>query len=117
MDDMGGDDAGGGADMVDPSLMEGDDMTLGEGMGGMGPGTGAKALNLKVQTMLALQELGIVIGVAFMVAAIFFIMIFVEKVCDSVNDIYQKKFHPEEAMDPEAVDPATLVGTFKRYKN
>jgi len=117
MDDMGGDDAGGGSEVMDPSLMEGDDMMVGEGMGGMGPGTAAKALDLKVQTMLALQELGIVIGVAFMVATIFFIMIFVEKVCDSVNDIYQKKFHPEDQEDPEAVDPASLVGTFKRYKN
>ena len=113
---MGSDDAAGGGDMVDPSLMEGDDMGAAMGMGSMGPGSIPNVLNLKTQTMLAFQELGILIGVAFMVAFLFMMMIMLEKVCDSVNNIYHKKFHPEEE-DPEAADPAALVGTFKRYKN
>ena len=116
MDDMGSDDAGAGGDMVDPSLMEGDDMGAALGMGGGGPGSMAAAMSLKTQTLLALQELGILIGVAFMVAFLFVIMIMAEKVCDSVNNIYHKKFHPDEE-DPESADPAALVGTFKRYKN
>ena len=37
MDDMGSDDAGAGGDMVDPSLMVGDDMGAALGMGGGGP--------------------------------------------------------------------------------
>jgi len=69
---------------------------------------------MKVQTLLALQELGIVIGVAFMVGIIFMVMIYVEKFCISVCEVYQKKFGSDEE-DPE--DPAALVGTFKRYKN
>lgn len=113
---MGSDDAGGGGDMVDPSLMEGDDMGAMGAMGGQGGSAGAIAINLKHQTLMALQELGIVVGVCFMVAFIFFAMIFVEKICDSVNEVYHKKFHPDED-DPESADPAALVGTFKRYKN
>jgi len=116
MDDMGSDDTGGGGDMVDPSLMEGDDMGAMGAMGGQGGSAGAIAINLKHQTLMALQELGIVVGVCFMVAFIFFAMIFVEKICDSVNEVYHKKFHPDED-DPESADPAALVGTFKRYKN
>ena len=117
MDDMG-DDGGAdtGGDMVDPTLMEGvdggEDVMM--GMEGMSSGNGNSLANLKVQTLLALQELGIVIGVAFMVGTIFMLMIFVEKVCNGVSEVYQKKFGTTED-DPE--DPAALVGTFKRYKN
>ena len=74
-----GDDGGGGGDMadvMDPSLMDID--SAGGGMmgpGGMGGGPGAKLANLKVQTLLALQELGIVVAVAFMVGGIFMLMI------------------------------------------
>ena len=114
-----GDDGGGGGDMadvLDPSLMEVDN--LGEGMmapGNLGLGNQKKLANLKVQTLLALQELGIVIAVAFMVGGIFMLMIFVEKIWDGAMTAYQKKFGGYKEDDVE--DPAALVGTFKRYKN
>ena len=102
--------------MVDPSLMDVD--IGGEELldsGGLGFGNQKKLANLKVQTLLALQELGIVIAVAFMVGGIFMLMIFLEKIWDSVMTVYQKKFGGYKEDDVE--DPAALVGTFKRYKN
>ena len=116
-----GDDGGGGggdmADLTDPSLM-GDMDSGGDGLmgpDGLGFGNQKKIANLKVQTLLALQELGIVVAVAFMVGGIFMLMIFVEKICDQVMTAYQKKFGVYKEDDVE--DPAALVGTFKRYKN
>ena len=111
-----GDDGGGGGDLVDPSLMDVD--IGGEELldsGGLGFGNQKKLANLKVQTLLALQELGIVVAVAFMVGGIFMLMIFLEKIWDSVMTVYQKKFGGYKEDDVE--DPAALVGTFKRYKN
>ena len=63
---------------------------------------------------MAVQELGMVIGVALIVAVLFFLMLFVEKVwnstTDCIHDICGRKPKDEE-------NPAALVGTFKRYKN
>ena len=109
--DMGDDSA-----MSDPSLLEGnegefEDMMMDDGL----MGKGGQTASLKNQTLLALQELGIVIGVALMVCIIFMLMVFFETVCTKVTDLYQKRFGNEDEMDAE--DPAALVGTFKRYKN
>ena len=70
-----------------------------------------------MQTLLALQELGIVIGVAFMVASIFLLMVFIEKMMTSAMARYQKRFGKNRNEDDVEADPAALVGTFKRYKN
>ena len=113
---MGGDDAGGGGGdaMMDmEGMMEG--ATDDGGIGGSSGSYNHKTNNLKLQTLLALQELGIVIAVAFMVGGIFFLMIFVEKIYEQVISVYQKKFGKNVEDDVE--DPAALVGTFKRYKN
>lgn len=115
MDDAGMDDTGGDAGM-DPSLLEGtegefEDMLNIDGMTGIA----GQTASLKVQTILALQELGIVVAVALMVVLIFMLMIFAEKVWLGISDIYQKKFG--SGTDEDAEDPAALVGTFKRYKN
>jgi len=121
MDMDTGDDGGGGGDMadvMDPSLMDID--TAGGGLmgpGGLPLGGQKKLANLKVQTLLALQELGIVIAVAFMVGGIFMLMIFVEKIWDQVMTAYQKKFGGYKENEYDVEDPAALVGTFKRYKN
>ena len=60
------------------------------------------------------QELGMVIGVAFLVGILFLLMIYVEKAwtstTDRLHDMCGRKPKDEE-------DPAALVGTFKRYKN
>ena len=114
--DTGDDGGGGGGDLIDQSLLDvdtgGDELLV---SGGLGFGNQKNLANLKVQTLLALQELGIVIAVAFMVGGIFMLMIFVEKIWDSVMTAYQKKFGGYKEDDVE--DPAALVGTFKRYKN
>ena len=103
-------------DMEDPSLMD-PELTGGGMIGANGLGSHANLANLQVQTLLALQELGIVVAVAFMVGGIFMLMIFVEKIWDQVMTAYQKKFGTYKEDDVENADPAALVGTFKRYKN
>ena len=80
-----------------------------------GDGAGGRKLTLQRQTILALQELGLVIAVALMVGIIFMIMIYVEKTVNSISEYYHKRFGDQEEEDEE--DPAALVGTFKRYKN
>lgn len=108
-DDFGGDDAG--ADMDLESMMGGD--------GGGGDG-GDPSLVKKMkpksfleETTLALQQLGLIIGVAFMVAFLFMVMIGVEKMWEKVGEKYQEITGKNQ---PEEKDPASLVGTFSRYK-
>ena len=114
MDDMGSDDTGGGDAGMDPSLLEGQEGEFEDTMFGDGPGgKGGGSASLKVQTLLALKELGIVIAVALMVVTIFFLMIFIEKAWISMSDLYQKKV---KKVEEDVEDPAALVGTFKRYK-
>ena len=118
MDDGGGDTGGDDmSDVLDPTLMGmgGQNNGLMYGAGAYGPGGSVSSLaNLKVQTLLALQELGVVVGVAFMVAGIFLLMVYMEKFWTSVVTRYNKKFgNPVDDVE----DPAALVGTFKRYKN
>ena len=114
-DDMGSDDGGGGggADQLDLESMN--EVPSGMEFGASGALNGGNKANLTVQTLLALKELGIIVGVAFMVGGIFFLMISIEKFMDSVSTTYQKKFGDYKEDDVE--DPAALVGTFKRYKN
>ena len=71
--------------------------------------------SLQFQTILALQQLGLVISVVLMVATIFMVMIFLEKSWKMLIEYYNKRFGEEDVDDAE--DPAALVGTFKRYKN
>merc|ERR1719430_1837984 len=70
-------------------------------------------LTMIQQTTLALQQLGIVIGVAFMVAFLFMVMIGIEKPWDKAESGYQSL---RGKPPPQEVDPASLVGTFSRYK-
>ena len=56
------------------SMLDSGDMGGGENGGGPGGGVQEKK-SLRLQTLLALQELGVVIGVAIMVAAIFMLMV------------------------------------------
>ncbi len=72
--------------------------------------------SMQKQTLLALQELGMVIGVAIMMAFMFILIVYAEKAIDSVAAGYRRHFGTDPEEDAEA-DPAALVGTFKRYKN
>jgi hypothetical protein len=112
MGDMG--DEGGGDDVsdgLDPAMM-------GEG----GPGGGGGILlpgnmnraKLASQSIVAIQELGMVIGVAFLVGILFMLMIYLEKLWTSVIDRLSGMCGRTKK-DEE--NPADLVGTFKRYKN
>ena len=71
--------------------------------------------SLQFQTILAVQQLGLVISVILMVTTIFMVMIFLEKSWNMLVEYYNKRFGEEDVDDAE--DPAALVGTFKRYKN
>ena len=110
---MGSDDSA----MNDASLLDGMEMEGDEDMliSGGDDGVVGKPQSLKMQSLLALQELGIVIAVALMVGIIFMMMILLEKTMNSVSEFYNKRFGEGEEEDAE--DPAALVGTFKRYKN
>jgi len=110
----GGEDAGGGEDMVDMDSM----LAAGGGQGNsatvMGRSAREEELTYIEQTTRALQQLALVIGVAFLVAFLFMIMIGLEKIYDKLEERYNKAFGQPE---PQEEDPAALVGTFKRYKN
>uniref|UniRef100_A0A0K2TN58 Uncharacterized protein n=1 Tax=Lepeophtheirus salmonis TaxID=72036 RepID=A0A0K2TN58_LEPSM len=114
MDDGGGDDMGMDLDSLGIGSDGDDANNLINGLNKFGNGKDSQ--NLQIQTLFALQELGIVIGVAFMVGLIFLLMISVEKVCDEVTMQYNRYFGAGEKND-DAENPADLVGTFKRYKN
>jgi len=110
-DDFGGGDDAGGADL-DLESMSGP-----EGGGGDG---GEAALDKQgppksflEETTLALQQLGLILGVAFMVAFLFLLMIGVEKAWEKMGEKYQEMTGKQET---EEKDPASLVGTFSRYK-
>lgn len=74
----------------------------------------SEAVALKKLVVNRAQELGMVIGVGFLVGILFLLMIYVEKAwastTDRLHDLCGRKPKDEE-------DPAALVGTFKRYKN
>ena len=76
LQDDGGD-LGGGEDMMDMESMMGDTGDMGAGVNGGGPGGSAprEKKSLRLQTLLALKELGVVIGVFIMVAASFMLMV------------------------------------------
>lgn len=117
MDDVGDDSGSDGADLLDPTLMEGADGSISgpAGVPGMASVIGAKAATLRIQTLMAMQELGIMMAVTLMVVLIFFLMIGLQVVWHSASKAYHKRF-PGSGSDEEA-DPAALVGTFKRCKN
>eukprot|EP00092_Neocalanus_flemingeri_P061994 GFUD01074716.1.p1 GENE.GFUD01074716.1~~GFUD01074716.1.p1 ORF type:complete len:138 (+),score=37.25 GFUD01074716.1:201-614(+) len=106
-DDFGGDDAG--ADMDLESMMGGDSGAPAD-----------KEVEVEVEpksfteeSILALQQLGLIIGVAFMVMFGFMVMVGVEKLVEKMGEKYQAMTGKKQ---PEEKDPASLVGTFSRYK-
>ncbi len=105
-------------DFLDPTLILEGDANIGVrgiGLSGTGDADLGRVENLRVQTLMALKELGVVIGVAFMVASIFLLMVYTEKLVDTLIARYHRRFG--EVPEDDVEDPAALVGTFKRYKN
>ena len=66
------------------------------------------------QTVLAAQQLGIIVGVALLVGGGFMLMVQIELSIIWVVEKCSKLFGKQIVKDPE--DPAALVGSFKRYK-
>jgi len=57
-----------------------------------------------------------VVGVILMVAGLFFLMIAVDKTMEWLQAKWARMRGHEKHDDPESIDPAALVGSFKRYK-
>ena len=96
------------ADGMDPGMM-----AEGGGGGILLPGSAGSA-KLASQSLMAVQELGMVIGAFLLVGILFLLLVYTEKACDATTE----KCHSmcgRKAKDVE--DPAALVGTFKRYKH
>jgi len=102
-----------GMDMDMDSMLGGDTGATGDGAG---PGTTAKKKTFEEESIDALKQLGFILGVAIMVGFMFFLMIMVEKGLEKVGEKYQEI--TGKTADPEMheKDPASLVGSFSRYK-
>ena len=66
------------------------------------------------QTVLAAQQLGIIVGVALLVGGGFMLMVGIELSMIWVVEKCSELLGRQTVKDPE--DPAALVGSFKRYK-
>ena len=66
------------------------------------------------QTVLAAQQLGIIVGVALLVGGGFMLMVGIELSMIWVVEKCSQLLGTQTVKDPE--DPAALVGSFKRYK-
>merc|ERR1719471_2702747 len=90
----------------------------GGGAGDIQPGVKLSNLTLWQETTLAIQQFSIVAGVMLMVAALFFMMIVVDKIMEWMGEQWNRLIGKGSSNDEE--DPAgaaALVGSFKRYKN
>ena len=56
------------------------------------------------------------VGVALLVGMLFMINVGVELMCISISEKLSEKFNRQKTPDIEDLDPASLVGSFKRYK-
>jgi len=73
--------------------------------------------SLGEQTIRALLQFGIVVGVCLMVGLGFMTMVWVEILCDKFVDEYRRLIKkPKPLPDIERLHPAELVGKFSRYK-
>jgi len=68
------------------------------------------------QSILAAQQFGVIVGVALLVGSLFMLMVGFEIVLQKIEDKCSKMCGRKTLQDAEAPDPASLVGSFKRYK-
>ena len=70
--------------------------------------------SLAQQTILAVQQFSVIVGVALLVGGMFMLMIWLETLMERLEEKCKKVMghHHEE----QEVNPAELVGSFKRYK-
>lgn len=68
-------------------------------------------------TITGIQQFGMLVGVALMVIFLFLLNVCLEMTFDKIVDSFSERYKPTKKADEEiANDPASLVGTFKRYK-
>eukprot|EP00092_Neocalanus_flemingeri_P051408 GFUD01059780.1.p1 GENE.GFUD01059780.1~~GFUD01059780.1.p1 ORF type:complete len:104 (+),score=31.16 GFUD01059780.1:89-400(+) len=103
MDEMGGEEDTGGTDidMAGPDIVTTVSATL-------------QKMSSWEQSVLAAQQLGIIVGVCLLVGGGFMLMVWVELSCIWAVEKCSNAFGKQTVKDPE--DPASLVGSFKRYK-
>ena len=127
-DGAGGTGGGGGDDLYDHNNLH--SPQVGGGVGGPMAGASSdlrqvsslsedsSSRNLKVETLLALVELGVIAAVFMMVAAVYIAMIGAEAGLGKMKRAYRRRFgSPDDEERCAVLDPAARVGTFKRYKN
>lgn len=68
------------------------------------------------QTVQAALQFGVLVAVALMVGILFMLNVGVELFVDAIKEKLSDLFGAKRVPDIEDQDPASLVGTFKRYK-
>lgn len=68
------------------------------------------------QTVQAALQFGVLVAVALLVGILFMVNVGVELLCISIGEKFTAKFKTHKKPDIEDLDPASLVGSFKRYK-
>ena len=72
------------------------------------------AKSISEQTHAALLQFGVLVAVSLLVGVLFFVNIGIELLLDKIFEKLSKLFGSRHK--DEEIDPAALVGTFKRYK-
>lgn len=75
-----------------------------------------KVKSIGEQTFQAALQLGVLVAVSLLVGVLFFVNIGIELCCDAVWNKITDFCGRSKGTDIEEQDPASLVGTFKRYK-
>jgi len=91
------------------------------GSSGKGPNSASKKDDNKPktigeQTMQAALQFGVLVGVALMVGILFMLNVGADLLYTAICDKYTSAFSKHKPVDIEDQDPASLVGSFKRYK-
>jgi len=68
------------------------------------------------QTLQAALQFGVLVGVALMVGVLFMLNVGADLLYTAICDKYTEAFSKHKPVDIEDQDPASLVGSFKRYK-
>lgn len=68
------------------------------------------------QTLQAALQFGVLVGVCLMVGLLFMFNVWADMLYSHICDRFTQKFSKSPPVDIEDQDPASLVGSFKRYK-
>jgi len=76
----------------------------------------SNTLPIGEQSILAMQQFAVLVGVALMVGILFMLNIGLDLLIDWVSEAMTNLFCKKKIADDVEKAPAALVGTFKRYK-